>query len=823
MLKQPNLCTMSRRLLFGASLLFICNSMLAAPIEWRYDTHTKPVFEKNALGSLQPSLVVATGLDRFVVVKVKAADGTLLSEHRTARVTINDRLTTSTGSTYGKSIPLSFPREGKYSVTYQMLDTLDRVIESAEYNVITDITAPSVGRVTASIPYGRGIANDGLPIWSPIEAREIRVSSISDSNPIIDTYYEIRYREGAKNGDLISTGKLIYNAGEQTAMLGTGSMYSIDYSNFPSEKIGARFTAFVKDEAGNIASTHIDYHNNGHCVSRPQAYAYGVQSGGSVLLGQPNMRLVTNNNLVDKNPVDIIFRVPNDESKKLNPTYGGYPEGHGVAVNYQWLTHDNEFSYLLVKQLPVGTDGHAMWPIIGHTDQFTWRCHPYTLPNATFTSSAIAPVFLRYEALIDNYGWVPNSTGVINTPDIPRDKKLSQLKMFAEPRSYAQDLIDANLGYMCTVPIGGTSCIYRPNWPFNSTGTSGHYHQRPMLTKSGTELRTATSYIFEYDGSSPIIHDAFEWLDSKRILSFTVTELFSGATWGRVKLARAGVRVWSTENQLVAEIDGISETDGDISKVNTSLSGIASGDYRIEAFAVDNSHNTTSKTLLDQVTFDNDPPEIELLVNQIDFIQGQLVKGLESLMIRVIDQNDASVESMTLTGGPASDSVELAFVTQQNGLTSVEYPRLFPSLEAGQEYLMTIVAADKYQNSITKMYRFNYEPNNLIRLESIAYLPVAQELFDSGDVPFARVLSNSLRTDDGSIASGVQSLLVSVRSDSQTGIAINEVQVLPGETKSVQYTITNLEGMLELPIRPITVDSNGDGSATFLVEIPYIK
>jgi hypothetical protein len=144
-------------------------------------------------------------------------------------------------------------------------------------------------------------------------------------------------------------------------------------------------------------------------------------------------------------------------------------------------------------------------------------------------------------------------------------------------------------------------------------------------------------------------------------------------------------------------------------------------------------------------------------------------------------------------------------------------------LEAGQEYLMTIVAADKYQNRITKMYRFNYEPNNLIRLESIAYLPVAQELFDSGDVPFARVLSNTLRTDDGSIASGVQSLLVSVRSDSQTGIAINEVQVLPGETKSVQYTITNLEGILELPIRPITVDSNGDGSSTFLVEIPYIK
>ncbi|MGR5287178.1 Ig-like domain-containing protein [Vibrio maritimus] len=820
MLKQPNLCTMSRRLLFGVSLLFMCNSILAAPIEWRYDTHTKAVSEKNALGSLQPSLVVATGLDRFVVVKVKAADGTLLSEHKTTRVTINDRLATSTGSTYGKSIPLSFPREGKYSLTYQMLDTLDRVIESAEYNVITDITAPSVGSITASMPYGRGIANDGLPIWSPIEAREIRVNSISDSNPIIDTWYEIRYREGANGGELIKTGTLTYNPATQTAMLGTGNMYSVDRSNFPSEKVGARFTAFIEDEAGNIASTHIDYHNNGRCVSRPEAYAYGVHHGSEVL-GLPNMRLVASSNIIDTNPTDIIYRVPRTESRLLNPTYGGYP----VNSNYEWLSQhdDDQYSYLLVRQLPLGTGGYAFWPDIGHTDNYTWRCHPYTLPNASFTSSSKAPSFVRYEAFIDDYGWVANGTSITNTPDIPRDTTLSQLKLIVEPRAYVQELREGTLGLMCSVPIGATSCVYRPSWPFNTTGKSEHYHRRPVLYKQNSNLRTPTSYIFEYDGSAPIIDDTFSWSELERTISFTVTELFTGRTWGRVKLARAGVRVWSTDNQLVAEIDGIRETDGDISKVNTSLSGIASGDYRIEAFAIDNSHNTANKTLLDKVTFDNDPPEIELLVNQIDFIQGQLVKGLESLMIRVIDQNDASVKSMTLTGGPASDSVELAFVTQQNGLTSVEYPRLFPNLEAGQEYLMTIVAADKYQNSITKMYRFNYEPNNLIRLESIAYLPVAQELFDSGDVPFARVLSNTLRTDDGSIASGVQSLLVSVRSDSQTGIAINEVPVLPGETKSVQYTITNLEGILELPIRPITVDSNGDGSATFLVEIPYIK
>ncbi|USD58919.1 DUF4165 domain-containing protein [Vibrio sp. SCSIO 43140] len=807
-------------------LLFVTCGLQAGLVEFIDDNEVKSISSgsNSYLRSTTPDVVITAGLDRILKVEVKDSYHQLVSQLTTDKIGITDRITTSTGEAYGKIIPLDLSHgDGAYELTFTMLDLHGNAVDVETHSIYLDTVPPSAGAYSWGFNYGRGTADStGFPIWSPIEAKIIKISNVSDSGSGIEkAWFEMVYRGGSKDGQAFSTGTMDYIADEQAIVLGTGGMYSIDSSYFTREKVDATIRAFVQDKAGNTRRVDQHFHNNGICVSKPVIHAYQDPTSSAVIWGQPNMRLAGTTNHIVQNPLNLIFRMPKNEGRNNNPIYGGGP----TNVSHQWLGNDDTYTYVLIQNVSLGTDHKVFWPDIGHTDWYTWRCHPYEVPNPTFTASSAPPKFLGYEAYINGVGWVPNSYDPYVTTGYysPRNTTLVHLKANVEARSYTQVLIDASQ-VLCTVPVGATSCIYTPNWPYNTEGQSSHYHRRPSLYKQGTTLRTPTSYVFKYDGSDPIIHDIDSHDVINRRLKFNVTELHTGNSWGAVRLKEAGIIFLDTQSkQEVIRVAGEMSGSGDLNFIDVDYSTfLIEGTYDIYAYAIDNANNESTRSFVTDYELDTTPPTISMLVDGNPYLEGMLVKGLESIAVYLQDESSAHVSSMVLSGGPSDDKVELAYVHNDDDSVTIEYPKLFPALEQGESYTLMVSAKDTYNQAATKTFTFLYEPNNLVRLDAITYLPTEVELYTTQGKPFAIIHSNTLRTENGNIASGKQDLVATVRSDSDAALKIAGEVVQPGETKTIPYVIDNIEGKLNIPLFP-KGDNQTDTVSHFSVEIMTIK
>ncbi|MCQ1061036.1 Ig-like domain-containing protein [Photobacterium sp. ZSDE20] len=259
-----------------------------------------------------------------------------------------------------------------------------------------------------------------------------------------------------------------------------------------------------------------------------------------------------------------------------------------------------------------------------------------------------------------------------------------------------------------------------------------------------------------------------------------------------------------------------------------STANLPEGDYEsIEINLGDNFHNVAVHNKVMPLTVDRTPPAIALTVNGDNFVDGQEVIGLESLLLTITDENYPRIESIEMKGGPANDLVMLNWLVEsdnrQQYVATLEYPRIFSSLEPGEEYSLTITAVDDFGNDHITTYTLAYQPANLVRVESISVFPVDRLLSDRGDNPLNVIVSNELRTDEGELASGEQSIMFTLRSDANYPVhIINETtKVSPGETVEVVYNITNNQGKLFVPIFPAVKGVQGESE--FMLSIPLLE
>lgn len=761
----------------------------------------------------KPAFLISAGLDRFIELDVIKSGESVVQEYRSSKVGIFDKHETPNGDVYGKLVDLQLSSDGEYTVAYRMLSIDRELVETRTVKVILDSSAPLVGNITWSGNYGRGLSEQGIEIWSPIEAKRIRLDGIADDNPIEKVHFEMLR---SRDGSVFASGDMNYFPEDGWAQLGTGSVNSVPRSYFPSEKVDSEIRINVTDLAGNTTTVSKPFHLNGKCISKPLLHAFEVELGGAAILGVANMIKAGDQNAITKNPMSAIFKLPKSEARNSNPIYGGYP----VGVSYEWLESDETYSYFLIKNVSLADSGHFFWPDIGITDNYTWRCHPLSVPNPSFSSNALPPVFRGYDAYINDLGWVPNgfSPYVRGATPVPRNTAISQIKLRVDARPYEQK-VTFHDGNSCTVAINKTECIASVNWPFNTEGQSGHYHIRPHIYKVGSNLRTPSSYIFKYDGADPIISERVLWDSQLGQLIFDVTELHTGNTWGEVRLLESGVVAYNLTTGEEVTLKGSLVGSGNTSRVTVDLSALKEGEYDITAYALDNAWNRSERSMLDKESFDRTAPTISAKANGKMFVQGQMVKGLESLEIILNDLNESKVDSMQLRGGPGNDHVDLAYVYNSSTSVQVEYPKLFPALVDSERYTVSVVASDQYGNATEQDFVFQYSPNNLVRLDLLTYLPVNVPLLTSDDKPFAEVISNSLRTDNGNLVSGLQEMIVTVRGDSELGVVVAGTPVSVGETKVINFNVENNEGKLNIPIYPLNSQPNLHGAANFMIEI----
>ena len=171
-----------------------------------------------------------------------------------------------------------------------------------------------------------------------------------------------------------------------------------------------------------------------------------------------------------------------------------------------------------------------------------------------------------------------------------------------------------------------------------------------------------------------------------------------------------------------------------------------------------------------------------------------------------------------LVGGPINDALDLGYSKLADGWQP-EVPRMFPTLEPGQEYTLKVDAVDSQGNKTSVIQTFSLSLQNLAIADPVSVLAVSKSLLDANDQPLGMVVFKGALTDGGSQSRGPQAGYITLRTDAAFGVIFNGQPVQPGETKDVVIPL-DPQGSAKLPVWPAT--SGVTGKANYMIDIPQL-
>lgn len=770
----------------------------------------------NPTGNIKFAL--SAGIDRKVKISILRPDGSVVNSATSHLLGGTDRITINGKSYYGAELELAAPGEGEYLIKSEILASNNEVVQTKDSSLTVDLTPPVLGDFSWGMNYGRGDAPDGLPIFSTVDARHITLNNVEDQlSGINSVKYRSYWDSGDNAGQLYREGGAVYYQSEQKAMIGSGAMNSGAQQVLPSGvQSKGRLVFSITDKAGNKSEKEFSFYNNSKCGVSPTLVAIedptytGAYQGITALAG---FRDVGASTPINKNPLKAVYRVPRNEYRGLpeGAIFGGVVQGiadHGIVHT------DEQYVYFMIEG-SAESDGKFNWPNAGWTNYHTWRCSAFNIPNPQFSPETEAPKWKAISAHIDGVGWVGSSYGQPGTtPKPPRDTKISQVKFTLERRPYVQSI--SLYGGSCEIEPGQTECIADVDLSFNETGTASHYHTRPVArSKENSGLLSQTSFVWEWDADDPVINQLLQHDQTAKVVTFNATENYSGATWGRKKLTKGGLKAVSADGQEQSFNSSSINTTGNDSIITATYSNLMDGVFDIYAWVEDNYGNRDEK-LLFSVTNDNTAPQISISIQDGDGIQ-----SLDEILVSITDNLDTKPKlvSLNLTGGPANENIYLTARSNGGNVYNLEYPIMFPSMQEGESYTLTVVALDNQQNESVKEVRFNYEPREIVLsggFDGNLAIPAVAHEFTYADGKNI-IETEPLTLSDGSVVTGSYDVMVTLRSDAQIPLVVNGIRVEPGQTADIMknHSFASTGGRLSIPVR--AVDGADAGTASLLV------
>ena len=682
---------------------------------------------------------LSAGVERLVQLTITNSSNEIVNTLTSEKLGPADRITVNGKEYYGSLLKLDSIADGKYQATASILSASSNLISSETYDLIVDTTAPTMGAFTWSFPYGSGNAPDGLPKFSHTSDRHFTLGNITDDLSGIDKIiYKTYWESDGKEGQLYKTGDVPYYPILNKAMLGTGGDNSNAAVFFPSGTQSKHKVIFeVFDLAGNSAEKEMYFYNNSKCGPSPKIVA-----------------------------IEAIYRI-SKEAYKAAPGASVFAGSTTGITNRGLISVDDEYAYFKIYG-PANTSNNFNYPNAGWTNNSTWRCNSLSFPNPEFTDKTLPPKGTNIEAFVDGVGWVPKTYRA--SGENGHDTIISKIRITGSVRGYEQ--YASMYGSSCKIPPGDSSCELDTNLAFNKTGTVGYYHSRPLLRSSdNTSMFDSTlSHVWEWDAQDPIINEIIEHDEAEKKISFSITELKSGSTWDRVKLVSAGIII-KKDGNVIENISASSLLRSGSDYVATvNYSNLDHGSFEMFAWAKDNYSNYVEKLLL---SIDNDIKAPDLVFS---IESGATIKSLDEITISLTDDNESKIKSVNLKGGPANENVFLATSETSEGLYALEYPVLFP--DENSIYILTVLAEDNVGNIIEKELRFNYVAEK-IGLESglsEITLPATGAVFKDvdGNLP---LYSKPIKLSDGSTISGKYPVFVTLRSDSEGSVFINNKEI----------------------------------------------
>ena len=745
------------------------------------------------------SLIFTAGLNRTITYSIYL-NGALVDSETSTVITVRDRLSYQGSDYYGKAFTTNtVTSDALYTVNYTVNDHLGVSISTGQHHFSVDKTPPSFGQMWATGSYGMAAGySDVYKLGSGGSgAGYILLYDVDDNVSIGD----IRYNLYHENGSLVRNSSVSYNQTD-----GYGKLYF--QSIFPKSDLDEAFRLefIVKDTAGNVAVTprKTIYYDNSYIT--PTVFGvYDPNSNNVLGPGLTGYVPYVPGMAVKTNPIKLAYKIP-------KTSWSPYSEGGLRFTNAlgptSAISTDSNYIYF-TTQLPYGnTNGNY----VRFINFGQWGGPGVSYSLVLDVAAPKTPYRTGVEYLTDKLGWIPaNSVKLLPNSILPVN--ITKAKISVQARSFVQQ---ATHGTTCVIPAGGLSCTV----DFITTlakGNTGYLHGNFAVTSVGVsspELAANATWaeISYNDKHYPIISDVN--IDtSTRHLTAIINQPGAGSYFNRLRLNSVWLEYKGVRLNPLSLI-----SQGVYNEVTFDITQLPAGNDKLIMYALEN-HGP--KTSLDLGLFNSDktPPVISLSDNgELSFTE---IVGLENLLVTVDDDSPVTINYITLTGGPADDTINMASIKQSTTDYSLEYPRIFPALIAEEQYSITIKATDDFLNTTTITRSFTYRPLDLVELGDIRTYPVNKILYLLDNSPISTITTEVLRGENGALATGVQTIYVTLRSDAHFPIVVEGVTISAGETKEITFNINKYNGRLNIPVYPSV--SGVSGTSNFMVTMPVIE
>ncbi|MGN5148339.1 Ig-like domain-containing protein [Aeromonas enteropelogenes] len=774
----------------------VMHPVMAQVYELSYtDTNAAVVVKKPDATWYNPNgtiiVTAISGLDRRV--KLELLSGTTVIQTSTSGViTVANRIVASDGNAfYGTKFNLSKPSDGNYILRSTVYDLNGVQVSSNDYTFNVDTVGPTAsGTYTFTV----GAATGG----------QIDVFGIDRAGNAINHTGIVDARSGVVTDDVSyftidSSG--VKREAATTLTTGSTSTWNVK-ADWAAQKALAPSQGLytiglaVKDKAGNLSKitrqSYIDSVYPSYSVEVWNSVAAAWQPAASATSYQ--------------NPIKFRFKIPRANHVSYNGTNYGY-------VNAATNT-DASYAYIEYSTV-IPQPASRYWRLTTKSGLYSDVQGPM-FDSVTLSGAQWAPRITDF-----SYGLLVNgvSQPMVDNVSVRRSAAatINRLTVYAETRSYPQ-LIEVN-GTSCTIATGGTNCTLNPAISFSS-GKGYVPYGIQGTNVNNTALSSFGGYLYTYWDFNPPVIDTFTHDPANKNVTMEVTDNDRVDTWQ--------LSVWDTKSLSAKAVNSANQPYTlpqtlykDVTykqKIATfSTSGLPDGVYTLTATATDIDGNAASKSIASQLVDSVGPVISASHKGTTSFDNVQTIKDLR---FTITDNHDTSpvMSSLVVSGGPINDSLTLGFTKRSDGW-SPEVPRMFPTLEPGQEYQVTATARDSHGNESTKSVTITLSPSNLVRHDAINLLPVTQSLLDINDKALGVISFQGALTDGGSQSRGPQVGYFTLRRDAEFSVMFNGTKVEPGETKDVVIPL-NAEGYVTLPVWPANADVIG--KATYMIDIPQL-
>lgn len=749
-------------------------------------------------------LSLISGLDRNIHITVQKS-GVAIYSTTTDSIRVSDRIKASTGEEfYGKTVTLPPLSDGTYFVTSDILNTEGIVVDSTVQSFIIDTAGPSADNLMIDQRPGYDMVLTG-DLWELGQGADSKLYLNVKNVKAAAGFDKATIQVINPNNTVYSVTDMVYDSGSSSLSVAwtQGGSVKSPWMPVSNADVEYRFRVTLYDKAGTKT------------VLPDQRFLFDSDLGEYTLFAvfDPNATssVVPGFNkgyvaykagmTVNQNPITLVYRIPSTNRREYRKSGLKFGQIISEANGYSYVSVTTPYQTQVVIHNGYRWGGaNVSYNIVLGADA---PASP-TTPSVWLTSDKMEEIGAF------QYLW--------KTSQLPA--KYVSAKVRTSARNYIQYAV-ANNVEICNIPVGQTECTGPVSWPIpnieSGNGTVTYSFRIINYNKTLTSGYTERRNHWNTDLKPRIT--GYDYQEDKKIVLLFVTMPGNGKFGDQLLLKSASIMDVDTGSEVLTGIKtGLS---GEDYTFTFDLSKLVEGKYTLSFLAKDTFENEASSPFITLVN-DMTPPDISFNYENAPLPSGTTVYGLENISISLNDAlTKPSLLRLELKGGPASDSVILGFNQNSNGTYTPDYPRLFPTLDKNTDkYTLTAFATDTKGNTTQKSIQFSYYPKNLVTLEKLKTLGVVKALKTSDNTPLAVMRTGQLRRNDGSLAQGLQTANVTLRTDADYAINILGTVIKPGETKEIQIDL-GVGVNSTVPIFPAA--SGSTGQSDFIIEFPQVE